>query len=150
MSASPGIMDGDRLTIQVNVKPQAQMKLFTQSFNKLHPMKNGAFQDTIVNLKENSILHYIPHPVTPFKDSIFKAENSIHMDTSSTLIWGDILDAGRIYMNEAFLFNKVNMRTRVYRNNKLIITDQQCWKTAVQPVRHMLVFEGNTHQVTFI
>ncbi|WP_166333536.1 urease accessory protein UreD [Sphingobacterium chungjuense] len=150
MSASPGILDGDRLTININVKPEAHMKLYTQSFNKLHSMKNGAFQDTIVNLKENSILHYIPHPVTPFKDSIFKAENTINMDTSATLIWGDILGAGRIYMNEAFLFNKVHMRTRLYRNNQLIFTDNQCLKTADQPVRDMLFFEGYTHQATFI
>lgn len=150
MSASPGIMDGDRLTINVNVKRDAHMKLYTQSFNKLHPMKNGAFQDTIVNLKENSILHYIPHPVTPFKNSIFKAENYVEMDTSSTLIWGDILSAGRIYMNEAFLFNKVHTRTTLYRNNQLIFTDNQCLKTADQPVRDMLFFEGYTHQATFI
>ncbi|PVH26606.1 urease accessory protein UreD [Sphingobacterium corticibacter] len=150
MSASPGIMDGDRLTINVNVKREAHMKLYTQSFNKLHPMKNGAFQDTIINLNENSVLHYIPHPVTPFKDSIFKAENSIHMDASSTLIWGDILGAGRIYMNEAFLFNKVHMRTSLYRNKQLIFTDNQCLKTADQPVRDMLFFEGYTHQATFI
>lgn len=150
MSASPGIMDGDRLEINVHVKPEAHMKLFTQSFNKLHPMKHGAFQDTNVQLDTNSILHYIPHPVTPFKDSIFKAENKIQLDASSTLIWGDILSAGRIYMKEAFVFNKVHTRTTIFRENKLILTDNQCLKTADQPVQDMLFFEGYTHQATFI
>ncbi|MFD2742115.1 MULTISPECIES: urease accessory protein UreD [Sphingobacterium] len=150
MSASPGIMDGDRLTINVDMKAGAHMKLHTQSFNKVHPAKTGSFQDTFVNLNENCILHYVPHPITPFKGSIFKAENKIEMEASSTLIWGDILAAGRIYMNEAFLFNKVHMRTTLFRDNKLIFTDNQCLKSAEQPVSDMLFFEGYTHQATFI
>lgn len=150
MSASPGIMDGDHLTINVHVKQQAQMKLFTQSFNKLHPMKSGAFQDTNVQLEENSILHYIPHPVTPFKDSIFKAQNTIQMNESSTLIWGDILSSGRIFMNESFLFNKLHTKTTLYRNGQLIFTDNQVLRTVDQPVSELLFFEGYTHQATFI
>ena len=38
MTASPGSMDGDSLNMAICLKEKAQLKLFTQSFNKLHPM----------------------------------------------------------------------------------------------------------------
>ncbi|MGJ1367141.1 urease accessory protein UreD [Sphingobacterium spiritivorum] len=150
MSASPGIMDEDHLTIDVRVKKDACFKLFTQSFNKLHPMKKGATQDTIIKLEANSIMQYVPHPVTPFKDAIFRATNRIDMHETATLIWGDIISAGRIYMNEAFQFQKVHSRTTLYRDGKLIYTDNQCLMPHEQPVRKLLFFENYTHQAAFI
>src|SRR5690606_40963103 len=62
------------------------LKLFTQSFNKLHPMKEGASQETNVLLDKDSVFNYVPHPVTPFKDSIFKTVNTIHVNDGATLI----------------------------------------------------------------
>lgn len=150
MSASPGIMDEDHLDIQVHVKKHADFKLFTQSFNKLHPMQKGASQDTKVKLEEDTIFQYVPHPVTPFKDAIFRASNRIDMHDSATLIWGDIISAGRIFMNEAFQFKKVHSRTSIYRGGKLIYTDNQCLMPQEQPVQKMLFFENYTHQASFI
>ena len=150
MSASPGIMDGDHLDIDVHVKKYANFKLFTQSFNKLHPMKNGASQDMKVKLEERTIFQYVPHPVTPFKDAIFHATNRIDMHDTATLIWGDIISAGRIYMNEAFQFQKVHSRTALYRAGRLIYTDNQCLMPQEQPVRKLLFFEEYTHQAAFI
>ncbi|KGE12309.1 urease accessory protein UreD [Sphingobacterium deserti] len=150
MSASPGIMDGDILTIDVNVKEDVHFKLFTQSFNKLHPMKNGAYQNTHMKLSPRSMLHYVPHPVTPFKDAIFYANSRIDMATDATLIWGDIIAAGRIYMDEAFQFEKLHSRTEIFREGKLILTDNQCLMPKVQPIQKLLFFESYTHQATFM
>ncbi len=150
MSASPGIMDGDVLTIDVHVKEQAELKLFTQSFNKLHPMQNGAYQHSHMKLLDGSMLHYVPHPVTPFKDAIFHASNRIDMAANATLIWGDIISAGRIYMQEAFLFQKVHSKTQIFRDGRLVLTDNQCLMPKEQPVQELLFFESYTHQATFI
>ncbi|PRD48284.1 urease accessory protein UreD [Sphingobacterium haloxyli] len=148
MSASPGILDKDSLVIDVHVKESAHLKLFTQSFNKLHPMKEGASQETNVRLDRDSVFNYVPHPVTPFKDSIFKTVNTIHIDDDATLIWGDIISAGRIHRNEVFAFQKLHSITRIYKDGKLLVTDNQCLLPREQPVSDLLFFEGYTHQAT--
>ncbi|MCS3553511.1 MULTISPECIES: urease accessory protein UreD [Sphingobacterium] len=150
MSASPGIMDDDTLDIEINMKADTQLKLFTQSFNKLHPMKRGARQTTVARIAHDAVFHYIPHPVTPFKDSIFKNENSVYLEGNAVLIWADVVGAGRIHMNEAFLFNSLHSTTKIYRNNKLILMDNQFLSPAKQPITGLLFFEGYTHQATFI
>lgn len=150
MSASPGIMDTDHLHIDVHVKEEAQLKLFTQSFNKLHPMKTGASQHTDVEVASGGILHYIPHPVTPFKDSIFKATNHIHLAEDAVLMWGDIISVGRIYMKEAFEFDRLHTQTKIFRSGKLAFIDNQLLQPKKQPIQKMLFFEGYTHQATFI
>jgi len=150
MSASPGIMDTDHLHIDVHVKEEAQLKLFTQSFNKLHPMKTGASQHTDVQVASGGILHYIPHPVTPFKDSIFKATNHIHLAEDAVLMWGDIISVGRIYMKEAFEFDRLHTQTKIFRSGKLAFIDNQLLQPKKQPIQKMLFFEGYTHQATFI
>jgi len=150
MSASPGIMDTDHLHIDVHVKEEAQLKLFTQSFNKLHPMKTGASQHTDVQVASGGILHYIPHPVTPFKDSIFKATNHIHLAEDAVLMWGDIISVGRIYMKEAFEFDRLHTQTKIFRSGKLAFIDNQLLQPKKQPIQKMLFFEGYTHQATFL
>lgn len=150
MSASPGIMDTDHLHIDVHVKEEAQLKLFTQSFNKLHPMKTGASQHTDVQVASGGILHYIPHPVTPFKDSIFKATNHIHLAEDAVLMWGDIISVGRIYMKEAFEFDRLHTQTKIFRSGKLVFIDNQLLQPKMQPIQKMLFFEGYTHQATFL
>lgn len=150
MSASPGIMDTDHLDIDVHVKENAQLKLFTQSFNKLHPMKTGASQYTEAHVAKGGIFHYIPHPVTPFKDSIFKATNHIHLAEDSVLMWGDIISVGRIYMKEAFEFDRLHTQTKIFRSGKLAFIDNQLLCPKMQPIQKMLFFEGYTHQATFL
>lgn len=150
MSASPGIMDTDYFHIDVCVKEDARLKLFTQSFNKLHPMKTGAAQHTDVHVQVGGVFHYIPHPVTPFKDSIFKATNVIHLAEDAILIWGDIISAGRIHMKEAFEFDRLHTQTKIYRKGKLSFIDNQFMCPKSQPIQKMLFFEGYTHQATFL
>ncbi|NQD71739.1 urease accessory protein UreD [Sphingobacterium shayense] len=150
MSASPGVMEGDILTIDVHAKPGAELKLFTQSFNKVHPMKTGAEQLTVVHVDKEALFQYIPHPITPFKESIFLAKNEIHLDKEGVLIWGDIICSGRVHMKESFVFTQLHSVTRIFREGKLIFIDNQFLSPAKQPIQKMLFFEGYTHQATLL
>ncbi|KAA6439886.1 urease accessory protein UreD [Dyadobacter flavalbus] len=150
MSASPGIMDEDEISITVDVHEKAHLKLFTQSFSKLHPMKKGAVQKTAVNVKKHGVFKYIPHPVTPFSNAKFKTVNEIHLDKSATLIWGDIIASGRVYSGESFQFTSIHSITKIFRDKKLVLLDNQLLEPAWQPVSSILFYEDYTHQATLI
>lgn len=150
MCYSPGVMDGDTLQISVHCPEKSEMKLFTQSFNKLHPMKKGASQSTHVKVDGQALLQYLPQPTIPFKNSIFDMENLIEVAESGHLIWGDIISGGRIHSGERFEFSKLHNRTKVYRGGKLIFFDNQLMEPRKQPLERMLFFEGHTHQGTLL
>jgi urease accessory protein len=150
MCYSPGVMDGDSLELTVNCTANSEMKLFTQSFNKLHPMKSGARQYANIRVGKEALFQYLPHPTIPFKDSIFETANEIHVEETGHLIWGDIISGGRIYSGEKFEFSKVHSNTKIYYGKKLIIHDNQLLEPASQPISDMLFFEGFTHQATLM
>jgi urease accessory protein len=150
MSASPGILDGDSLDMDVDVTEGSRFKLFTQSFNKLHPMKSGAFQNVTVNLKKDAVFQYIPHPVIPFDKSIFQAKSSLHVDADATLIWGDILSSGRVHSGESFVFTSYRNHTKIYFDGKPEFFDNQRIIPSEQPVNSLLFYEGYTHQATLV
>lgn len=150
MSSSPGIMDGDHLKIDIQVGEQANLHLYSQSYNKLHPMKTGAAQETVVNVGEGALFQYIPYPITPFKDSIFNTMNEVRLEKGSTLLWGDIICAGRVHREEIFQFEKLHSTTKIYKEGKIVYVDNQVLKPKEQPIDKLLFHEGYTHQATLI
>lgn len=150
MSASPGIMDGDEIDIEVNVHENAQLKLFTQSFNRLHPMEKGAVQRTNVLVKKGGIYKFIPHPITPFANSIFRTVNEIQLDETANLIWGDIIASGRVHSGESFQFSRLHSITKVYSGKKLVLYDNQLLEPGRQPFDSILFYERYTHQATLM
>lgn len=150
MCYSPGVMDGDQLDIKVDCPKHSEMKLFTQSFNKLHPMKKGAVQKMKVNVGDDAIFQYLPYPTIPFKNSIFDTENTIELSENANLIWGDIISGGRIHSGERFEFTKIHSKTKIYRGGKLLFFDNQLMTPKKQPIEKMLFFEGRTHQGTLV
>lgn len=150
MCYSPGVMEGDSLELIVDCGANSEMKLFTQSFNKLHPMKIGARQVTKFKLQKGAVLQYLPFPTIPFKDSIFESVNEISISESAHIIWGDIISGGRIHSGERFEFSKIHNRTKIFYANKLIVFDNQLLEPKSQPIEDILFFENYTHQATLI
>lgn len=150
MCYSPGVMDGDQLDIDVECPPGTDMRLFTQSFNKLHPMKKGAGQTMKVQVGDGAMFQFLPHPTIPFKNSIFNTVNEVSIEKDAHLIWGDIISGGRIHSGEKFQFTTFHSHTKIYHNHKLIFFDNQLLAPRAQPVQELLFFEGYTHQGTLL
>lgn len=150
MCYSPGVMDGDHLVMDIDCAPDTEMKVFTQSFNKLHPMKLGASQTTHVSVGERALLKFLPQPMIPFRQAMFNASNEIRLGRGSHLIWGDIISGGRIQSGESFQFKKIHSQTKVYSEDKLIFYDNLLMEPKKQPVNDLLYFQGFTHQATLL
>lgn len=153
MCASPGIMGGDTLQQDIHCGKGVDFKYFTQSFNKIHPiLHKDTVSSQICNftLEENARFFYVPHPTIPFHKSVFEAVNTIKMKSSSHLIWGDIISGGRIHSGERFEMTKYHTKTKIFRDDRLILFDNQLIDPMNQPVEDLLFFEGYTHQGTLL
>ncbi|MBD8347588.1 MULTISPECIES: urease accessory protein UreD [unclassified Dysgonomonas] len=150
MSSSPGILDNDCYDIDITAEKNARLQLQTQSYQRLFKMEDGASQKMIITLEENSEISYIQHPIVPHEHSIFKAHNSVYMDSESIFTYGEIITCGRKHSGEIFLFKEFQNLTEIYHNNKLIIKDNILIEPALMNLNSIGQLEGYTHQATLL
>ncbi len=150
MSASAGIMEGDRYLIQIEVGEASAISLQCQSYSKIHKMPQGcAKQRNLFIVRDGGLLDYKPKPTIPFRDSDFISDTSSYLYKGSRYIYSEILACGRDKSGEQFEFRRYKSHNRVYYCDKLIFLDNQDLKPEIQNLKDIGFFEGYTHQATF-
>lgn len=105
ISNAGGILQGDRNEIEIRLEPDAKAHVTTQSATRIQEMDaNFATQTQTLALGANSYLEYIPHPVIPHRNSRFVQQTEVTIDPTATLIYSEILMAGRKYYSPGELF----------------------------------------------
>jgi urease accessory protein len=150
MSASPGVLDGDRYHVKVELAAGTAVELGTQSFQRLFQMKKGATQTMEVYMADYSSFCFLPHPVVPHKSSSFSAHNRIFLSAKCTLIWGEVFTCGRQLNGEAFSFARYHNKTEIYLQGRLIVKENLFLEPATMNVSNMGQMEGYSHQASFI
>lgn len=151
-SSTPGIMAGDIYEIYFKVAEGTNLGLESQAYSRIHsmPEDNFAKQTTLIEVEDNAMFQYIPHPTSPHKDSVFEAKNTLKIAKTSRVIWGEIITCGRkLYgKGEEFEFNKLSNYTEIFLDGKLIFKDRLYLDPKKMNLRSMGNFEEYTHQGT--
>lgn len=102
---SGGILQGDRNTISITLSAGAHAHVTTQSATKIHEMDaNFASQVQEIVLHEDSYLEYLSDPLIPHKHTRFLSQTRVVVDPSATLLYSEILMAGRKYYGDGELY----------------------------------------------
>jgi len=159
-SSSPGLLDSDNHEIEINIEENSRFQLQTQSYQRLYNMKEGSSQITKVRLAPNSVFCYVPHPVVPQENSIFRNHTVINLDKNCELILSEIITCGRknseyIYpgkkiSGEIFRFTYFQNVTEIYFKDLLVLKDKIILEPQVCSVNTVVQLEEYTHQATFI
>lgn len=150
MSSSPGILDGDEFTLEIEVADGCCLELQTQSYQRLFQMKRGARQFFNVRMKPGSSFVYIPHPLVPHEKSIFLSKNKIMMDESCSLLWGEIMSCGRNLRGEIFQFSSYQSTTEIFFGEKLVVKENIWVNPAEIDLKAIGQLEGFTHQASLL
>ena len=150
MCSSPGILDGDEQTIRITLEPNSRLQLHTQSYQRLFQMATGATQSMDVRLGKGAAFCWLPHPITPHKNSIFKSRNRIHLAEDAQFIWGEVLTCGRKLTGEVFTLSRYHSRTEIYYDDKLVLLENVYVNPAVLPPQALGQLEGFTHQASLL
>ncbi len=107
ISNSGGILQGDRYLVEIDLAPGTQAHVTTQAATRIHEMDaNYAAQTQNITLGPNAYLEYILHPTIPHKHSRFVQRTEVRIDPTATLIYAEVLMAGRKYhLNERFQYD---------------------------------------------
>jgi len=150
MSSSPGILDGDEYAVTIDIDKDCALRLHTQSYQRLFHMKKTASQQTVIHLKEGASFCYIPHPTVPHELSSFSIKTDIYLEKNCSLLYGEILTAGRNTNGEVFTFTKYHTITNVYIENRLVVKENLLMQPALVNIQAIGQLEGFTHQASLI
>lgn len=149
LQASAGIMDGDRQRFLFEIDPGVKLEFISQSYDKVHPMKKDFAERTIeINAAHDSLFHFHPQPMIPFRDSKFINRMGIHLeDESSQFTLSEIFTAGRLgYGNERFAYTSYSNKVDIFRGDHHIYRDNTFFDPAEMDLEGMGMYEGYTHQ----
>jgi urease accessory protein len=103
MIASPGggVLQGDRLTLDVRVREGARLHLGTQSATRLYRMPDRAARiETRLDVERGAYLEHLPDPWLPFADSQVSIETEVVADPAATVLLGEVVAPGRAARGE--------------------------------------------------
>jgi urease accessory protein len=96
ITSSGCLLQGDRLSLEVALGPRARAHVTTQSATKIHAMEaNYALQSQSFVLGEGAYLEFLPEPLIPHRRSRFVSDTQITIAPDATLLYAEIIQAGR-------------------------------------------------------
>lgn len=111
MSSAGGMLQGDTLKIDIHAKENTNAFVTTQAATKIYKAENRDCQQYIqIFIDKDSILEFLPKQIIPHKDSKFLQDVNVSLEESSTLVYSEIISAGRIAHGEKFDFDSIRMR----------------------------------------
>lgn len=150
MSSSPGILDGDRYQLDIELEKGSALQLQSQSYQRLFNMKDEAIQQLNISMEDDTSFAYVPHPVVPHEDSNFKSKANINIGENSQVIMAEIITCGRKHYGELFKLKKFQNLTEIYHKDKLMVKDNVLIQPDLIPIKSIGNLEEYTHQGTLI
>ncbi len=152
MSASAGIMARDNYLLEIDIGDKSHLVLSSQSFEKIHKMEEGAAKrETRIKIGQHAYFKYTPLPAIPFAGSNFSNITTIHLqDTTSKLIYLEILSCGRYLRDERFKYKFYKSLVDIYHMDKLVFRDNSIFEPELTNMEHFGMFEGYTHMANLI
>lgn len=148
---SAGIMAGDSQEIRLEVGDGCDVKLESQSFEKIHDMRGGhARRDSFMTVMPGAKLVYAPLPTIPFANSSFSNRTEVHLDSNSRLYYSDIFSCGRVGLNELFAFRFYESRLKVFMQDRLIFLDNMILDPAAGGLGGLCLFKDFTHYLSLV
>ncbi len=105
MSPSGGILQGDRLRMDIHGHENTVFHITTQAATKIYRMeKNYATQILNITLDKGSYAEFLPDMIIPYRDSRFYQEVNLRIHEDATCLYSEILSPGRVTYGESFLY----------------------------------------------
>ena len=152
LTASAGIMAGDKQHHEIIVEEGAKLEFVSQAYEKIHKMETGsAERNCLIHIAKDAFLYYNPLPTIPFKDSAFTSRIEAHLEeTSSKFIYKEILSAGRCARDEKFAYHFYHNHIQVYLKDQLVYVDNTRLEPSQMPPDALGLFENYTHLGTLL
>lgn len=151
-SASAGIMEGDVQEQMIVVEEGAKLEFTTQSYEKIHKMKEGfASRNISIEVGNHAALYYHPLPAIPFAESALKNHMEVKLqDDTSVFIMKEILSCGRAARGERFAYRFYHNYIKILRGNEVIYLDNTKYDPFRCNMEEVGMYEGYSHLASLL
>lgn len=101
MSTGGGLVQGDRMRLDIDCGPDTSVHLTTQASTKVQRMDTDyATQTVTLRAGAGAFVEYLPEPLIPFGGARLHQRTTVTVDPSATVILGETVLAGRLARDE--------------------------------------------------
>ena len=123
-SLGGGLVDGDALSLSVDVEAGASAFVGTQASTKVYRSPRGTSQRLVARVGAGALLAALPDPVSCFAGARYVQEIDVALDDdTATVVLVDALTCGRAARGERWAFGRYAARTRVRIGGRLVVLD---------------------------
>lgn len=116
-----GLVDGDALTFDIEVGPEAAALVSTQASTKVYRSPRGTSVNTCARIAPDGLLVLMPDPVVCFAESRYQQAQTFDVATSGGLVLVDWVSSGRRAAGERWAFEEYSSRAAVYIDKRLVV-----------------------------
>ena len=119
-----GLVDGDRLSVEVDVAPGASALLSSQGSTRVYRSPRGCHNTLSARVGEGALLALVPDPTTCFAEARYEQLQDIHLAPGASLVVMDLLTAGRSAYGERWAFSRFASTLRVHREGRALLDER--------------------------
>jgi urease accessory protein len=129
-----GLVDGDRLVVDVDVGPGASVFVSTQASTKVYRSPRGTGSEMRARIGEGALLVVAPDPVVCFAESRYRQTQRFDLDPAASLVLVDWVTSGRHASGERWAFDEYHSRLLVRQQGKPVVHDAVALLSAHGPL----------------
>ncbi|MBP6923821.1 MAG: urease accessory protein UreD [Veillonella sp.] len=147
LSASAGIMAGDRQEFTFSIHENAVVEFISQAYEKIHQMAKGkATRISKITVDAGGTFIFNPQPTIPFGESSFENTIEVQLENEQSRFYmSEILTAGRVARGEKFQYHKYYNHVLIWRNQQLIYRDNARFEPTMMDMAGFGMYENYTH-----
>jgi urease accessory protein len=125
-----GLVDGDRIALDVDVGDGAAAYLSTQAATKVYRSPHGTQAVLRARVGHDGVLVVAPDPVVCFAGSRYRQDQEFALDDPAAFVLVDWLSSGRRAYGERWAFDEYASRIVVRLNEALVVHDAMALRTS--------------------
>jgi urease accessory protein len=123
-SLGGGLVDGDQLTVGLEVARGASALLSSQGANRVYRSPRGCRSELSARVREDALLVLVPDPTMCFTGARYVQHQDIQLAPGASLVLLDILTAGRSANGERWAFSRYASTLRVHREARALLDER--------------------------
>ena len=123
-SLGGGLVDGDHLSVTLEVAPGATALLSSQGANRVYRSPRGCRSELSARVAEGALLALVPDPTMCFADARYAQHQDVELAPGASLLLMDVVTAGRSANGERWAFTHYASSLRVHREGRALLDER--------------------------
>ena len=148
-NVSGGVLAGDRLELDVEVKAGAAAQITTTGATRLYRHRVGqadSEQRARFSVGDAALLEYLPDAVIPYAGSRHVQRTEIRLGRGATLFWWEVLAPGRLAAGERFAFERLRVHSEIYAGPRPVLRED----FLLEPSRKRLAVTARMFEYSYV